>query len=687
MATLEKIRQRGVLLTCIIGFALILFIFTGVDFHSLFGESRTLVGEVNGHQIEIGEFEKRMEEAKVFYEIERGVSNVDDQTLAELRDNVWNTWLQEKLYGDACEEMGISVSDEELTQQLVGATPNPMLNNLRLLYNPEIKGFDKNILVQLMQAIDADPTSDYAKYWAYVERMIRLQLLENKYNTLVVNGINYNNADAQSLYNAKKAANIEYVLTPYYVEPDSMYKADGAALKAYYNSHLNEFKQKEEQRVVKLITYTIAPSAQDFAETEKWINDLKADFSTSADFVAINNQNSDVTYNGIAVSKNNIDADLKDFAFSGKKGDVFGPALMGDTYKMARLVETGIMAPDSVKARHILVQDVDAAKTKALADSLVAELKKGADFATVARNFSLAGTAQNGGELGWFKEGEIDVDFSKACFAAKTNDIFTYPMGTAIQIIQVTEKTKPVAKVKVCVLQRKVEAGSQTYGQIYSEASQYVAQNNTATAFVDSARSDKGLYIRVYTLGKNDNRVGGLENSRQIIRWAFGAKKGAVSHEVFECGNAFVVAMVDQVLEEGQKSFESVKDQVKSAVVRDLKGDKMIENMKAAGENLAALGQVKTAQNVSLSSSFIPSVGREPMLSACIPALIESNQIQYVKGNAGVYAVKLQSVVSQDAFEAAKEINDLANRNPFVYTTFESLKNSATIVDNRINFY
>jgi uncharacterized protein (UPF0262 family) len=113
----------------------------------------------------------------------------------------------------------------------------------------------------------------------------------------------------------------------------------------------------------------------------------------------------------------------------------------------------------------------------------------------------------------------------------------------------------------------------------------------------------------------------------------------------------------------------------------------MIENMKAAGENLAALGQVKTAQNVSLSSSFIPSVGREPMLSACIPALIESNQIQYVKGNAGVYAVKLQLVVSQDAFEAAKEINDLANRNPFVYTTFESLKNSATIVDNRINFY
>lgn len=687
MATLEKIRQRGVLLTCIIGLALFLFIFTGVDYNTLFGESRTLVGEVNGQKLEIAEFEQRIEEAKAFYQIERGENNLDEQTTAQIRESVWNMWMQEVLYGEACEEAGITVSDDELANQILGANPNPMLNNLRLLFNPETNRFDKTILLQLLQIIDQDPNSDYAKYWSYVERNIRLQLLENKYNTLVVSAINYNEADAQALYNAKKAANIEYVMLPYYNQPDSLFPVSDAEIKAYYNENINTFTQKEEQRVVKVLVYAVQPSQQDYVETEKWINDLKQEFATSADFVAVSNQNSDVVYNGMAVSEKNVDADLKDFAFSGKAGDVFGPALFGDTYKMARIVETGIVAPDSVNVRHILVQDADADKTKRLADSLVAVLKGGADFAAVAKEYSLAGTAQNGGELGWFKEGDIDADFSKACFAAKTNEIFTYPMGAAIQIVQVTEKTKPVSKVKLCVLQRKVEASSQTHSIIYGQANQYIAQNNTAKAFADSARADKGLYIRTYTVGKNDARIGNIEGSRQIIRWAFDGKVGEVSDEVFDCGQNFVVAMLDEVIPAGKKSLEAVKTQVKAAVIQDKKGDKMVEDMKAAGENLAALGVVSTAQNVSLSSSFIPNIGREPMVAGCIPALLATKQIQYVKGNMGVFAIKLVAEVPQAAFNAAAEMEEYANRNPFVYTTFESLKNNAKIIDNRINFY
>jgi peptidyl-prolyl cis-trans isomerase D len=489
------------------------------------------------------------------------------------------------------------------------------------------------------------------------------------------------------LYNAKKAANIEYVQVPYYNQPDSLFPVTDAELKEYYNKNINAFNQKEEQRVIKVLSFAITPSAQDYAETEAWINDLKNDFATSADYVAINNQNSDVPYQGIAVSEKNVDADLKAFAFSGKAGDVFGPTLFGNTYKMARIVETGILAPDSVKVRHILVQDADAEKTQQLADSLVAVLKGGADFATVAKEYSLAGTAQNGGELGWFKEGEIDLEFSKACFAAKPKEFFTFPMGGAIQIAQVTETTKPVQKVKLCVLQRKVEAGSQTYGAIYGQASAYVAQNNTATAFVDSAKAEQGLYIRTYTIGKNDARVGNLEDSRQLIRWAFGKKAGNVTDEVYECGKNFVVAMVDQVIPAGTKSFETVKTQVKAAVIQDKKGDKIIEDMKAAGENIAALGAVASAQNVSLSSTFIPNIGREPMVAGCIPALLATKQIQYVKGSIGVFAIRLVSEVPQGEFNAAAEITEYTNRNPFVYTTFESLKNSAEIIDNRINFY
>jgi peptidyl-prolyl cis-trans isomerase D len=163
-----------------------------------------------------------------------------------------------------------------------------------LFYNPEKNGFDKEILLQLLQVIDNDVNSDYAKYWAYVERNIRLQLLENKYNTLVATSINYNNADAQALYNAKKAANIEYVYVPYTSQADSLFSASDKEIETYYKNNLNKYYQANEQRVVKLLSYPIAPSSEDFDATQKWIEDLKDEFATSADFVALSNQNSDV---------------------------------------------------------------------------------------------------------------------------------------------------------------------------------------------------------------------------------------------------------------------------------------------------------------------------------------------------------------------------------------------------------
>ena len=206
-----------------------------------------------------------------------------------------------------------------------------------------------------------------------------------------------------------------------------------------------------------------------------------------------------------------------------------------------------------------------------------------------------------------FKEGQIDVDFSKACFAAKLNTIFTYPMNGAVQIVQVTERTKMVKKVKLCVLQRKVTAGQQTYGQIYSQASQYIAQNQTAAAFQDSARAEKGLYLRTYTLTKNDYRVGGLDDSRKLVRWAFENNAGDVSEEVFECGSNFVLMMVDKVIPAGDKAFDDVKEQVRMAVVQDKKGDKMIEDMKAL---IADFNEYRKTHNQGVFDAYTPSIRR-----------------------------------------------------------------------------
>jgi peptidyl-prolyl cis-trans isomerase D len=295
-------------------------------------------------------------------------------------------------------------------------------------------------------------------------------------------------------------------------------------------------------------------------------------------------------------------------------------------------------------------------------------------------------TAQNGGEIGWVNE-DFDSEFSKVCYNAAINDVFTYPQGSAIHILQVTEKSDLVNKVKLCVLQRKVEAGSKTTVNLYNKAAQYIAKNQTAEAFVTNAKASEGLNLTTITVAKDEPQVGNLPNSRNVLRWAFDNEAGKVTEEVFECGSNYVVVMLDNVLEKGILSLEAVKDKVKLAVMNDKKAAKIIADMKAAGDNLSSIGMTFMAQNVSFASDQIGSMGYEPMVAGAIPALIKTKQIQYVKGAAGVYAIKLLSEVPQDEFNAAKEIEMANMKNAAVSSVFMALKDKAEIIDNRINFY
>lgn len=684
MATLENIRKRGVLLSIVIGGSLLAFILGGIDFQTVFGDSRTTVATVDGEDVSIQEYEARLDEMTTFYKMEMGQSSLDENTTRQVQNSVWNTYLHEQIIGAQCAELGIVVTDEEITRQLTGDVPHPMMSQLRMFYNAEKNGYDKAILYDLLSAIDQEPNGDLAKYWSFIKRNVKLQMLEDKYNTLVSSSFNYSNVDATAAFEAKKVANISYVSIPYYTMADSLISVSDSEIKAYYQENINIYNNAEETRKLNYITFPIVPSADDYTNIKTWIEGLEEEFSTSKDFVAICNQNSDQPYNDIALSRNKVDASLRDFAFSGKAGDFYAPRLVGDTYQMARIVETGIVSPDSIKVRHILVAD------QAKADSIMAALKTGANFAELAKNNSLAGTSQNGGELGWMSEGDFDVEFSKACFKGKVNKVFSFPFSGMVQIVEITEATKPVAKVKICVISRKVEASSQTYGIIYNNASQYIAKNSDSQAFVDSAKAEEGLFLRTIDIKNTDNVVSDLKDSRQIVRWAFQNEKGDVANQVFECGDRFVVAMLSDVTPKGEKSLESVKSEVKSAVMNAKKAEKIIADAQtklADSKYISDLGEVKTADNASMNSAFIPGIGREPKVAGAIPSLITDNDIKFVAGNAGVYVLKLNDAPAAGEIDIEHEIKNLSSRTPYQMMIFESLKNQSEVEDNRINFY
>ena len=458
--------------------------------------------------------------------------------------------------------------------------------------------------------------------------------------------------------------------------------------KNYYKEHKNGYYRDKESRSIAYLAFDIVPSQTDYDDVKAWIESLKNEFFTSPDFISVCNQNSDESYSDVATSKAATDPDLADFAFNGKKDDTFGPQLFGKTYKMARIVESGIMAPDSAKVRHILVMENSSEKTEQVADSVLNVLASGAEFAEVAKSVSKAGTAQAGGELGWLKDGDYDKDFSSACINAAVGKPFKLTMGSAIQIIEVTEKTKPVAKVKLCVLKRDVDASSQTYAAIFNEASLYMAQNNNLEKFESAADASKGQFIRNYTVSQSDNRIADLKDSRQIVRWAFENKKGEVADKVFECGDKFVVAALKDVSEAGYPELSEVADQLNVEIRKEKKAEIIMKDLKSKLESgdLAATGTVNGAEGVSQNSQYVNGIGVEPALFATVASMTPESKPAVVKGSNSVYAVKVNSV-TEGTFDADAEIKNLENRRPYKYMVYKSLEEGADIKDNRITFY
>ncbi|MBP6230615.1 MAG: SurA N-terminal domain-containing protein [Paludibacteraceae bacterium] len=691
MATLEKIREKGVLLTIIIGGALLAFIIGGIDFTTMQQGARETVGIINDEEIKISDYEKRIDEMTTFYKIELGQSNLTEEYVEQIKTAVWTTWENEQLVGKQAAQLGIVVTEEELAEAVYGENVHPMFYSIRMFYNNQGE-FDKTYLLQFLNSISQDTSGEATKYWAFIERMLKNTLLEEKYYTLVASSVNVNDVDTKYAFETRtKTTGLEFVMQPYYTIADSTITVTDKEIKERYNRDKSSYVETEESRELVVVTYDIVPTEQDVEEVKTWIERLKAEFSTSNDFVAIANQNSDIPNKDVPVSLNDVDADLKDFAFSASVGEVFGPIMINGTYKMARLVQNGIMASDSANVRHILVQENTDVATQNVADSLLNVVKQGADFAAIAKQYSKAGTKEKGGELGWIKDGDLDKEFSKAAINAKVNDIFTVKIGAGIHIVQVTAKTQPIEKVRMATIIRKVEASSRTYGILYNQASQLVAQNRTVEKFEEAAKADKGIVSRTYTLTAQEPRIANIKDSRQIIRWAYEKESGEVTDKVFECGDQFAVVALKSVNEKGSKSLDRVKETIKAELVKEKKANQIADELSkqlADKRNMSELGlPVQVAENVSFDSPFVPAMGRELKVVGNIPSLIQSQQAKVIKGNMAVFVVKAVNAGVQPQFNAQEELQLLQPKMFSQRILVESLRASAEVQDNRVRFY
>jgi peptidyl-prolyl cis-trans isomerase D len=702
MATLQNIRNRGgMMIAIVIGLALGAFILGDMlnSGSKLMRPSQMRIAEINGESIQYPDFQKKVEELAEVYKMNTQQTQIDENTWEQMREQVWQSYLQENILGKATEQLGITVSAEELFDLVQGNNPHPIIQ--QLFRNQQTGQVDKSAIIQFLKNLDTQATAEQKAYWLYIENQIKQDKLRTKYGNLVSKGLYVTTEEAKkSLVEKNKSANIQYVVLNYSSVPDADVKVSDDELKAYFNQHKDEYKQ-ESTRNIEYVTFEVLPSEADKAATQKWLNDSKAEFSTVTDNAQYINVNSDNRFDPSFSKKEDLSPAIADWAFSAKPGDFYGPYLENGEYKLAK-VDQFKMLPDSTQASHILISPQTAGslqKAKAIADSLKRNIDLGGNFAEIAIKYSEDGGSKlKGGDLGWFKRKQMVPEFEEAAFSGEVNKLYVVQSRYGFHIIKPTKKGKETNQVRLAILSKKVEPSTETYQKVYSETSKFASENQTLEAF-NKAVTDQKLDKKVAILKENDREVIGLESSRQLVRAAFTSERGKmlVNNEgstIFEYGNKFVIGAMTRSTEAGESTFEDTRIRVDLVVRKEKKAQLMADKLKNAGSDLTSVAsklstEVKEASGVNFTSFSIPTLGFEPAVIGAVCSLPEGKISSPIEGNNGVYLVKVTSFTTGTDTNVKGEKIRLTQsiESQISSQLFESLKKLAEIDDKRSKFY
>lgn len=702
MATLQKIRNKAVLLTVIIGLALFAFIIG--DFlnsgSSLLRQSQETIAEIGDYSLDYKEYEARIKEMQDVYAIQTGNDNLDDATMGQLRESVFQTIVREKLIEQQAELLGVSVTGKEIFNMMNGANIHPMIMQLPIFKNQQTGQFDRGVMLNFLQTIQQEDLSNYDQqtqeqimrfkaYWLFWENNMKFSRLEEKINALLLKAVHANSLDVESDFaNATTQVDFLYVKKPYSELSDSLFAVGMGDIKKRYSKKKEAFYQ-EPFRSASYVLVNIAASKEDFAAVESKINSLKETFVTTEDPMNFASSNSDDMVYNCNVANSLYDADVKAFLNSGS--NFMEPVYKDGLYRMAKVMGR-TTSPDSVQARQIVLPLNDTQK----ADSIVAALRGGADFKALAAKYNNAGNP----EMGWFRELdaiEMGESFLNACFNATKNAYFTVKTKYDLRVMQVTDMTKPVSKTRLALISLKVSPSSTTYSKKYNELNRIVADNQKAADFFKAAEAAGYTVEEAPTMHASDYTLAGIPQTRQAVRFVFTNEVGKLS-TIFENNNnnQFVVIGVTGISDDKYKTVEQAKAQLENELINEKKGDKLVNEITSKGyKSLEQCAKaegllVDTVKFFDFSMRNITGIGNEPALMAAAVKAEQNKLFGPIKGKNGVYMIQViakRNTQAQYNKEFMKQSWNYNNMYRINYQGFEAVKKASKFEDNRIRIY
>lgn len=712
MATLQNIRSKGPLLVIVIGLALFAFI-AGDAWKVLQPHQSQDVGEVNGESISAQDYQALVEEYTEVIKFSSGNSALNDEQTNQIKDEVWRTYINNKLIERETKKLGLTVTKAEV-QAIIDAGVHPMLQQTPFR-NPQTGVFDKDMLkkflVDYSKMDKAQMPSQYVEYyesmykfWSFLEKSLIQGRLQEKYQALITKSLFSNPVEAQGAFDARvNQADLLLAAVPYSSIVDSTIVVKDADLKAAYDKKKEQFKQYTETRNIKFIDVQVTASAEDKAALQKEMEEYTEQLAgTPTDYASfIRSTGSEVSYADLFYTTRSLPADVVARLDSVSVGGVFGPYynVEDNTINSFKKLAFASM-PDSIEFRQIQVVAEDAAKTKTLADSIYNAIKGGANFAEVAKKYGQTG------EPAWisstnYEGAQVEGDNLKYITAVTTlaqNELTNLTLGQANVILQVTAKKAVKDKYKVAVIKRPVDFSKETYSKAYNEFSQFIAANNTLEKMVANAE-DAGYKLLDRTdLYSSEHGIGGVRGTKDALKWAFEAKAGEVSG-LYECGESdrMMVVGVASIVPEGYRPLALVKEQLRAEILRDKKAEKIMADMKAA--NAVSFDQYKNLTNAVSDSvkhvtfgapAYVAALrSSEPLVSA-YASVAELNKLSApIKGNGGVFVLQAYAKEKQnETFNKETEEVALKNMHARMASQFiNDLYLKAEVKDKRYLFF
>ena len=672
-------------------------------------QQRQQIGEVLGNKINVQEYQALVDEYQEVLKMTQGIENLSEEQLNSLKDEVWNSYVNEQIIASEAGKIGLTVTDEEL-QNIMKEGTNPMLLRSPFV-NQQTGRFDVTMLTKFLadykkNSSNPQVAESYQKiyqYWQFIEKQLRSQTLAQKYQALIGNSLISNPVSAKMAFDAQnQETDVELASIAYSSVNDNDVQVSESDLKAKYEAEKELFKQMAETRDIKYVDFQVVASAADRQALMATMKDAAEKLQSGANSAeVVRKAQSQCSYTGIAATKRAYPSDIAAKLDSMSVGQTVGPfeTKSDNTFNVVKLLSK-VQMPDSIEYRQIQVGGATIDEARKTADSIYTALKGGANFEELAQKYGQTGDKQWLTSAMYENSNTMDEESKNYLNSINTlgvNDVKNLEFAQGNIVLQVTARKAMVDKYDVALVKHTIDFSKATYSDAYNKFSQYVSENKTIEELEKNAAKFGYQVQERKDMFNSEHNVVGIRATREAMKWIFDAKEGQVS-PLYECGsndNLLVVALT-KIHPVGYRSLNDVQDMVKQEVIRDKKFEQIKAKFAGVADIAAAKAKgarVDSVKQITFSAPvFVQATGSsEPALAGAVASLKQGDFSKaIIKGNGGAFLFRVIKKAQREGatFDAKAVEKSLSQRAQQAAGRFlQELYQKANVVDNRYLFF